>query len=208
MADLTRHMPELTGEEAQYIGSLLADMSDEQATSFTFAYRSQRRVELTFLIMTVFHIGRFYLGHIGMAIAYLVTFSFCGIGWIADLINHKKLVADYNKSVAQRLVNTLSATGVSSPAPAAPYTPPQTPPTPSPIITESLPVAVPLSEQPEGSPEQPATPTAPEPLQETAPETQLTDTVFDTLERLASLHERGILTDEEFQAQKDRLLNS
>ncbi|NLP20268.1 MAG: TM2 domain-containing protein [Bacteroidales bacterium] len=31
-------------------------------------------------------IHRFYLGHIGMGILYLLTGALCGIGWIIDII--------------------------------------------------------------------------------------------------------------------------
>lgn len=190
MADLVRYMPELAGEEAQYVGGILANMTDGEASYFTFAYRGQRRVEMTFLLMTIFHVGRFYLGQTGMAVGYLVTFSFCFIGLIADLLNHKKLVADYNKAVADRLVATIGVPGT-----ATPYAPTQqiSPVPPTPTTAEPA----------------PSPPTESEPVlpRETAQEPQLTDTLFDTLERLADMHERGVLTDEEFQAQKDRLLN-
>ena len=191
MADLVRYMPELAGEEAQHVGNILSGMTDEQAANFTFAYRGQRRVEMTFLLMTFFHIGRFYLGQTGMAVGYLVTFSFCFIGLIADLLNHKKLIADYNKAVADRLITVIGATGT-----ATPYAPTQQIPTapPTPTMVEHPPAP---SEQPIES----------VPPREATQESQLTDTLFDTLERLADLHERGVLTDEEFQAQKDRLLN-
>lgn len=209
MADLTRFMPELAGEEAQHVGSLLVNMSDEQAASFTFSYRSQRRAETTFLILTMFSLGRFYLGQIGMGILYVFTASVCFVGAIADLVNHKKIIAEYNRQVAQRLAGTAGFSPFAAPpAYAPPQTPQAAPPVPStPPATQVPPAAPSVAEQQQVPPEQPDVSAAPAQPNETAPESQTTDNLFETLERLADLHERGILSDEEFQAQKDRLLN-
>lgn len=38
------------------------------------------------LLVGVFGIHRFYLGHIGMGILYLLTAGLCGIGWLVDII--------------------------------------------------------------------------------------------------------------------------
>lgn len=38
------------------------------------------------LLIGVFGIHRFYLGHIGMGILYLLTAGLCGIGWLVDII--------------------------------------------------------------------------------------------------------------------------
>ena len=141
MADLMRFMPELTGEETQYIGGILNNMTDEQAANFTFAYKAQRRVEATFRVMTLFSIGRFYLGQMGMGILYVCTFSLCYVGGILDLTNHKKILAEHNRQIAQRVLAT-TVPGMSVPFVApAPYTPqpaaavppiaPQSPPTPA-----------------------------------------------------------------------------
>ena len=224
MADLIRYMPELAGEEAQYVGSLLANMTDEQAANFTFAYRSQRRAETTFLILSMFSLGRFYLGQIGMGILYVFTASLCFVGAIADLINHKKIVSEYNKTVAQKVMTTIApmANPFAQPAPYPPpaQMPPAAPVQPPPAVP-NVPESVetttsqPPAQTPPATPAQPspAVPNVPgtvemtsEPEQEGVTETPSADDVFDALERLASLHERGILTEEEFQAQKDRLL--
>jgi Short C-terminal domain len=53
-------------------------------------------------------------------------------------------------------------------------------------------------EQPQSEPQQPAAPAAPAPAGE--------DSMIDQLKQFGELHEQGILTDEEFAAQKAKLL--
>ena len=54
----------------------------------------------TMLIISIFlgewGVDRFLLGHIGMGILKLLTWGGCGILWLIDLINYKKLTQDYN----------------------------------------------------------------------------------------------------------------
>jgi len=53
------------------------------------------------------------------------------------------------------------------------------------------------------------TPPPPQPVPASAADAAIgADVVADQLERLADLHDRGILTDEEFQQEKDKLLGS
>ena len=216
MADLMRYMPELTGEEAQYVGGLLSNMTDEQAANFTFAYRGQRRVETTFIVLSIFSIGRFYLGQIGMGILYVCTGSLCFVGGIADLLNHKKILAKHNREIAQRVATTSMPMGFNPFSSPMPYVPSQTPPAapvpttapeppPAPPQAQEQPEVQPVEIEPQAEPEQEP---APKPQQSAPSETLSTSDMFEALERLAALHERGVLTDEEFQAQKDRLLNS
>jgi len=43
---------------------------------------------------------RFILGQIGMGLLYLFTVGLCFIGSIVDLVNHKTLALEYNKTMA------------------------------------------------------------------------------------------------------------
>ena len=97
MADIMQVLPELEGEEMLFVGGLLKDMTDDQARTFAVGYRSQRRDATTVLLLTLLGfvvlagVHRFYLGHIGMGIAYLLTAGFCLIGTIIDRAIASKL---------------------------------------------------------------------------------------------------------------------
>ena len=113
MAEIMQVLPELEGEEMLFVSGLIKDMSDDQARTFAVAYRSQRRDPTTVLLLTLLGfiilagIQRFYLGQIGMGIAFLLTGGFCLIGTIIDLVNHKSLTFKYNQEKAQTLALTI-----------------------------------------------------------------------------------------------------
>ena len=113
MAEIMQVLPELEGEEMLFVSGLIKDMSDDQARTFAVAYRSQRRDPTTVLLLALLGFvvlagfQRFYLGHIGMGIAYLLTAGFCFIGTIIDAINHKSLAFKYNQVKAQTLAMTV-----------------------------------------------------------------------------------------------------
>ena len=104
-------LPELEGAEMLFVSGLLRDMTDDQARTFAVSYRSQRREPTNVLLLTLLGfvvlagVQRFYLGQIGMGLAYLFTAGFCFIGTIIDLINHKNLAFKYNQEKAQTTFN-------------------------------------------------------------------------------------------------------
>ena len=114
MADIMRVMPELEGEELMYVRGLVEPMTDDDAILFANAYRSQRRDSTNVLLLTLLGfvvlagLQRFYVGQIGMGIAYLLTAGFCFIGTIVDLINHKSLALKYNQEKAANIVATMT----------------------------------------------------------------------------------------------------
>jgi TM2 domain-containing membrane protein YozV len=114
MADIIRVMPELEGEELMYVRGLVEPMTDDDAILFANAYRSQRRDSTNVLLLTLLGfvvlagLQRFYVGQIGMGIAYLLTAGFCFIGTIVDLINHKSLALKYNQEKAANIVATMT----------------------------------------------------------------------------------------------------
>ena len=114
MADIMRVMPELEGEELMYVRDLVEPMTDDDAILFANAYRSQRRDSTNVLLLTILGfvvlagLQRFYVGQIGMGIAYLLTAGFCFIGTIVDLINHKSLALKYNQEKAANIVATMT----------------------------------------------------------------------------------------------------
>ena len=114
MADIMRIMPEIEGEELLYVRGLVEPMTDDDAVLFANAYRSQRRDSTNVLLLTLLGFAvlagmqRFYVGQIGMGIAYLLTAGFCFIGTIVDLINHKSLALKYNQEKAANIAATMN----------------------------------------------------------------------------------------------------
>jgi TM2 domain-containing membrane protein YozV len=103
-------LPELEGDESQYISQIIEDMPDEKAKLFANIYRSRRRDPVLLLILAliglfgVAGIHRFFVGHIGMGILYLFTAGLCLIGTIVDMINYKNFAFEYNRKVAQEIL--------------------------------------------------------------------------------------------------------
>lgn len=117
MADVVRYMPELEGEEMLNVQNLLAPMTDDQAATFTAAYRGQRRDPSTVMLLTLLGfiviagVQRFYVGQIGMGLLFLFTAGFCLIGTIVDLVNHKKLAYEYNRGKARDIATMMNRRG-------------------------------------------------------------------------------------------------
>ncbi|HMB98699.1 MAG TPA: TM2 domain-containing protein, partial [Balneolaceae bacterium] len=53
-------------------------------------------------------IHRFFAGHIGMGILYILTLGLCYIGTIVDMINYKNFAFEYNRKIAQEVKAELS----------------------------------------------------------------------------------------------------
>jgi TM2 domain-containing membrane protein YozV len=95
-------LPGLQPDELLHIQSLSKDMNEDQQRQFYMFYQGKRKEQQTMLILTVIGffgvagIQRFVTGEIGMGILYLLTAGLCGIGTIVDLINIKKMTAEFN----------------------------------------------------------------------------------------------------------------
>ncbi len=106
MSKVIKYMPELQGDEQLTIAKLMTEMTEEQAEQFARVYRQRRKDEITVLLTTLLAIigiagvNRFYLGQIGMGLAYLFTAGFCLIGTIVDVFNFRSLTAGYNEKQA------------------------------------------------------------------------------------------------------------
>ena len=106
MSKVIKYLPELDGDEQVIVAQLMKDMSEEQAEQFASVYRTRRKDETMVLMLNllgfigVAGVHRFYLGQLGMGLAYLLTFGFCLIGVIVDIFNHKDLARRFNEEQA------------------------------------------------------------------------------------------------------------
>ncbi len=107
-------LPELEGDESQYISHVIEEMSDEKAKLFANIYRSRRRDPVLLLVLALIGffgiagIHRFFVGHIGMGILYLLTAGLCFIGTIVDMINYKNFAFEYNRKVAREILRDMN----------------------------------------------------------------------------------------------------
>lgn len=110
MARIIDFLPEVQGEEMVYLQSILKDMDDEKARSFTNVYRTRRKEPMLILmtallgLIVLAGVHRFILNQVGMGILYLFTGGLCLIGTIVDLVNHQKLAFEYNQKVANEVL--------------------------------------------------------------------------------------------------------
>ena len=106
MSKVIKYMPELQGDEQLTIARIMTDMTEEQAEQFSRVYRQRRKDETSVLLATlvaflgIAGVNRFYLGQIGMGLAYLFTFGFCWIGTIVDIFNYRSLTTAFNEKQA------------------------------------------------------------------------------------------------------------
>jgi len=106
MARIIDVLPEVSGEELNYIQNLIQNMDDEKARSFATVYRARRKDPQMILILTLLGfvvfagIHRIVLNQIGMGILYIFTAGLCFIGTIVDLVNYQKLTFEFNRTVA------------------------------------------------------------------------------------------------------------
>ena len=108
------YLPELEGDEAQYVRRLIEKMPEEKVEIFAKMYRARRKDPILLLILAliglfgVAGIHRFFVGHIGMGILYFFTAGLCLIGTIVDMINYRNFAFEYNRKVAKEIVNDLN----------------------------------------------------------------------------------------------------
>ncbi len=113
MSKVIKYLPELEGEEQVFVAQIYKNLSDEQAIQFANVYRQRRKDATTTLLMTVLGfivvagIQRFYLGQIGMGLAYFFTGGFCLIGTIVDLVNYRSLTETFNEKQALEVASVI-----------------------------------------------------------------------------------------------------
>lgn len=107
------YLPELEGDEAQYIRRLMEEIPEDRAEMFAKIYRARRKDPLLLLILAliglfgVAGVHRFFVGHIGMGLLYFFTAGLCFIGTIVDMINYKNFSFEYNRKVARDVMNEM-----------------------------------------------------------------------------------------------------
>lgn len=80
------------------------EMTEEQKRMFAIKY-GQARKETSIYYLLWFFLGllgihKFYLGKVGLGVAYIFTGAFFGIGWLVDLFNGANEVKKHNEQVA------------------------------------------------------------------------------------------------------------
>jgi TM2 domain-containing membrane protein YozV len=116
MANVMQFLPELEGDEMMIVAGVIKELTDEQAAHFAYAYRSRRKDPQTILLLTLLGfvgiagVQRFLLDQVGMGLLYLFTAGLCWIGTIVDLVNYKRLAAEYNQKHAHQLVLMIRGT--------------------------------------------------------------------------------------------------
>ncbi len=122
MAHVLNYLPDADGEELVYLNTLFSGFTEEQAQQFTMIYRSRRTDPTMILVLTIIGfvpivgvpvagIQRFTLGQVGMGILYVLTFGLCFIGTIMDIVNHKRLTAEYNQRKAYEVATIMRSLG-------------------------------------------------------------------------------------------------
>lgn len=120
MANALTYLPELDDSELVYVNSLFANMTNDQAQQFAMVYRVRRKDPQMILILTligffgVAGINRIMLNQVGMGILYFLTAGLCFIGVIIDLVNYRKMTAEYNQNQAYLVAQLIQTNSTGS----------------------------------------------------------------------------------------------
>lgn len=115
MANIYNYMPELETDEMAYLQPYFQNLSHEQAQQFTSFYRTRRRDPQMVLLAAlaglfgIAGIHRLLIGDIGLGILYFFTAGLCFIGTIVDMVNYRRLAADYNLKEARYVQAIMSS---------------------------------------------------------------------------------------------------
>ncbi len=115
MANALNFIPELIGQEFQYVQAIMNNMGDDEAQQFANIYRVRRKDPQTILLLTlvgflgIAGVQRFIVDQIGLGILYVLTGGLCFIGTIVDLVNYKNIATDYNMVQAREIAAMVNA---------------------------------------------------------------------------------------------------
>ena len=118
MADVLKYMPELEGQEMDYVHDLVVGMNNSEAYAFASEYWEERKEPVHFLLLSllgcfgVAGLQRFYAGQTWLGIAYFLTIGFCLIGTIVDAVNHKHIAFAHNRRKAHKIARKMGLISV------------------------------------------------------------------------------------------------
>jgi TM2 domain-containing membrane protein YozV len=104
-------LPGMDQDELAVVQSITRDMTEWEQQQFVAIYKGKRKEQMTMLVLTLIGflgiagIQRLIIGDIVLGILYLITFGFCGIGTIIDIINIKSLTFEHNRKEAMESAN-------------------------------------------------------------------------------------------------------
>ena len=116
MSNLVKYMPEVEADELLNLNPIVNDMNDEQIKLFAEAFRIKRKTTSNlwlFYIISFLGLGgahRLYLGQVGMGIIYFLTYNFCLVGLVIDILASRSMVNTYNLSEANKVGRLIKAT--------------------------------------------------------------------------------------------------
>jgi TM2 domain-containing membrane protein YozV len=99
-------LPGLQPTELATIQEVTQGMNESQQQQFLLLYSGKRREEQSLTILAIIGffgvagIHRIVTGEMMLGIIYLFTVGFCGVGTIIDLVNIKRLTAEFNQKKA------------------------------------------------------------------------------------------------------------
>jgi TM2 domain-containing membrane protein YozV len=99
-------LPNMDPDELAVVQNITKDMTEWEQQQFVALYRGKRKDQMTMLVLTLIGflgiagIQRFIIGDTLLGILYLLTFGFCGIGTIIDIINIGSLTFEHNRKQA------------------------------------------------------------------------------------------------------------
>ncbi len=113
--NIVNFVPGILPDELAFLQAATKDLTDDKLSSFISLYNTKRKTSDTILIgcligfVGVSGIQRFMVGQIGMGILYFFTAGLCFVGTIIDIVNHKKLTAEYNQQMAVESMGMIQA---------------------------------------------------------------------------------------------------
>ncbi len=103
---MSKNMNNFSPVQISDIKSKLQNMPEEKSSIVVgLEFRDTTTILLISLFLGELGVDRFMLGNVGMGIFKLLTLGCCGIMWLIDLINYKKLTHNYNY---QKFIETIT----------------------------------------------------------------------------------------------------
>ncbi len=103
---MSQNMKNFSTAQISEIKSKLSAIPDDKAVVVTGTdYKDPSTMLILSILLGYLGIDRFMLGNVGMGILKLLTWGCCGVLWIIDIINIKKMTWDYNYNKFNESVN-------------------------------------------------------------------------------------------------------